>query len=514
MGLMTDASGAPKTFMQKLLDGVERVGNKVPHPAVIFVILMGIVIVLSHILYLMGAKVAYEVINPDTHKIEKMTTMARSLLTVDGIRFMYTGFVQNFMNFQAVGVIIVAMVGVGVAEEAGLVNALIRKLVVVSPPWALTYILVGVGILSSLAADAGYLVLIPLAAAAFISVGRHPLAGLAASFAGVAAVFTVNILIKPLDGILTEITNDAIHLLNSSMSIDLTANFWFSVASVFMLTVVVSVITEKVVEPRLGEYTGEKPAQAGSQLSREESRGLKYTVWTLLGLLVIFGLLTVPRGALLRNPVTGALIGNSPFMNGLILFITLVFLVAGVAYGIGAGTVKGIPDVTKAMEKAVSGLGPLIFLLFIISQFIALFTYTNMATIAAVKVGDALEHAGLGPLPLLVGFVIVVLLLDLLITGAIPKWAIFAPIFVPLLMRLHVRPEAVLAAYRVGDGPVNAITPLNAYFALIVSFAAKYQKNAGVGTLVALMLPYVIVVSIVWIVLLILWQVLGLPWGF
>jgi aminobenzoyl-glutamate transport protein len=191
-----------------------------------------------------------------------------------------------------------------------------------------------------------------------------------------------------------------------------------------------------------------------------------------------------------------------------------VFLVAGVAYGIGAGTIKGIKDVTAAMEKAVAGLGGLIFLLFIISQFLALFTYTNMATIAAVNVGNWLEHVGLGSLPLLVGFVIVVLILDVLITGAIPKWAIFAPIFVPLLMRLGVQPEAVLAAYRVGDGPVNAISPLNAYFALIVTFAAKYQKNAGVGTLVALMLPYVIVVSVVWIVLLVIWHMLGLPWGF
>src|SRR5262245_59510164 len=222
----------PKTFVQKLLDGVERVGNQVPHPAVIFVILIGIVIVLSHILYLMGAKVAYEVIDPDTHKIEKMTTMARSLLTVDGVRFMYTGVVQHLMNFQAVGVIIVAMVGVGVAEEAGLVNALIRKLVIVSPPWALTYILVGVGILSSLAVDAGYLVLIPLAAAAFISVGRHPLAGLAAGFAAVAGVFLANVFIVPVDGILTGITNDAIHIVDPTKNISLTANFWFSAASV------------------------------------------------------------------------------------------------------------------------------------------------------------------------------------------------------------------------------------------------------------------------------------------
>jgi aminobenzoyl-glutamate transport protein len=505
---------AKKTGLEKVLDTVERVGNKVPHPAVIFGILIAIVVVLSHILYRMGLSVTFESVNSETMQIEHVTAPARSLLTGDGIRFMYENVIPNFMNFNAVGVIIVAMLGVGVAEAAGLIGALIRKLVQVAPRQFLTYILVFVGILSSIAADAGYLVLIPLGAAAFLSLRRHPLAGLAASFAGVAAVFTVNILIKPLDGILTGITNDAIHLLNPSMSIDLTANFWFSLVSVFMLTIVVSLITDKVVEPRLGPYTGEKPAQEGSHLTAEESRGLKYTMLATIGVLVFFALLALPRGAVLRNPETGALIGNSPFMNGLIVFITIGFMVAGLAYGIGAGTIKGLKDVTSAMEKAVSGLGGLIFLLFIISQFLALFNYTNMATLAAVKVGDALEHTGLGPLPLLVGFVVIVLLLDIIITGAIPKWAIFAPIFVPLLMRLGLRPEAVLAAYRVGDGPMNAISPMNAYFALIVTFAAKYQKSAGVGTMVALMLPYVIVVSIVWIVLLVIWQALGLPWGF
>jgi aminobenzoyl-glutamate transport protein len=257
---------APKTFMQTLLDGVERVGNKVPHPAVIFVILMGVVIVLSHMLYLAGARVAYEMINPETHKIEKLVTEARSLLTVDGIRFMFAGVVQNFMNFQALGVIIVAMVGVGVAEESGLVNALIRKLVIVSPPWALTYILVAVGILSSLAADAGYLVLIPLAAAAFISVGRHPLAGLAAGFAGVAGVFLVNVFIVPVDAILTEITNDAIHIIDPNRNISLTANFWFSTASVIVMGIVVALITDRIIEPRLAGTRATTPWKAPRRL--------------------------------------------------------------------------------------------------------------------------------------------------------------------------------------------------------------------------------------------------------
>src|SRR5262245_48369692 len=504
---------APKTGMQKVLDVVERVGNQVPHPAVIFVILMGIVIVLSHILYLFGARVSYEVINPDTHKIEKLTTAARSLLTVDGIRFMFTGVVQNFMSFQAVGVIIVAMVGVGVAEESGLVNALIRKLVVVSPPWALTYILVNIGILSSLAADAGYLVLIPLAAAAFLSVGRHPLAGLAAAFAAVAGVFLVNVFIVPVDGILTGITNDAIHIVDPTKNISLAANLWFSAASVVIMTIVVALITDKVIEPRLGRYEGEHPAES-AQMSPAEARGLRFAFWALLGVLAFIVLMVAPPGAPLRHPETGAIIGNTPFMNSLIVTVAVLFLATGAAYGIGARTVKGTNDVVNAMIKAIQGLGGLIFLLLVISQFLAYFNYTNMTTIAALALADILQTMNLNALWLLIGFVVVVFVLDLIITGAIPKWALFAPVFVPLLMRLNVTPEAVLAAYRVGDSPINAITPLNAYFVVIVTFAQKYQKDAGVGTVVALMLPYVLVLMVVWTIFFAAWHLLGLPSGF
>jgi aminobenzoyl-glutamate transport protein len=499
--------------MQKILDFVERVGNRVPHPVVIFVILIGAVIVLSHIFYLLGVQVSYQVIHPETHEIEEATTAARSLLTTDGIRFMFTGVVQNFMNFNAVGVIIVAMVGVGVAESAGLVKALIRKLVVIAHPKALTYILVFVGILSSIAADAGYLVLIPLAAAAFISVGRHPLAGLAAAFAAVAAAFLVNILIVPVDGILTEITNDAIHLVNPSVSIDLTANVWFSIGSVVMLTIVIGLVTDKVVEPRLGAYLGDYEMEDQGALSPEESRGLRFALLGLLGVFAFVALLTVPAGAPLRNPQTGAIIGNSPFMNSLIVTIALVFLTCGVTYGIGARTIKSTLDVVNAMAKAIASLSGLILLLLVISQFLAYFNYTNMATLAAISLADVLKTANLDALWLLVGFVIVVFVLDLVITGAIPKWAIFAPIFVPLLMKLNVSPEAVLAAYRVGDSPINAITPLNPYFAMIVTFCQRYEKGAGVGTVIALMLPYVVVLCVVWTLFLAGWYLLGLPWG-
>jgi aminobenzoyl-glutamate transport protein len=510
----TPEAAAPQGGMAGLLNLVERVGNRVPHPVVIFVILIALTMVASVLFSMMGSSVTFDAVNPESHEIETQTVTARSLLSVDGIRFMYSGVIPHFMGFSAVGVIIVAMLGVGVAESAGLVTALIRKLVLIAPPKALSYILVFIGIVSSIAADAGYLVLIPLGAAAYLSVGRHPLAGLAATFSAVAAVFSVNIFVKPLDGMLVGVTNDAIHILNPSLSISLTSNLWFSIASVLLLTVVVALVNDRIIEPRLGAYTGEGAGGTKETMSAEEAKGLKYALWGLLGILALFAVISLPSGAPLRHPTTGALIGDSPFMNGLIVFIALTFLAAGAAYGIGAGTMKGTPDIIKAMEKAVSGLGGLIFLLFIISQFNAFFSYTNMATLAAVNMGDTLEAAGLGALPLLLGFVVVVAILDLIMTGSLAKWAIFAPIFVPLLMRLGVAPEAVLAAYRVGDSPFNAITPMNAYFALIVSFAAKYQKDAGVGTVIALMLPHVIALFLIWPVLLAVWHVLGLPWGF
>jgi len=509
---MSDTA-APRSTMQRLLDAVERAGNRVPHPVMIFVYLIGIVIVLSAVLGAFGVRVSYQAYNTATGDIEPASTAARSLLTVDGIRFMFTGIVQNFMNFNAVGVIIVAMVGVGVAEESGLVKALIRKLVIVAPARLLTYIMVFVGIVSSIAADAGYLVLIPLAAAAFISVGRHPLAGLGAAFAAVASAFLVNILIVPTDGILTEITNDAIRLVNPNRSIDLAANVWFSIGSVVMLTVLIGVITDRVIEPRLGPYTGDYQVPGETGLSVDEYRGLRYALYGLLAVIAFLLILTLPPGAPLRHPETGAIIGNSPFMTSLIVSIALVFLVSGAAYGVGAGTMKGINDVIAAMQKAIGGLAGLILLLLVISQFIAFFNYTNMATLAAVSLGRLLQQMNLDALWLLLGFVLVVFLLDLIITAAIAKWAIFAPIFVPLLMQLGVEPEAVLAAYRVGDSPMNSITPLNAYFAMIVTFAAKYQKDAGVGTVIALMLPYVMVIAVVWTAFLAGWHLLALPWG-
>ncbi len=537
---MTDTTAPQHTFLGRMLDTIERVGNKVPHPAIIFVILIVGVIILSQLLYLAGASVTYEVVEPapvtgqvgyppgsavevpqipvEDHPAEDMeiqteTTAVAGLLTADGIRFMVTSPVANFNNFGVVGIILVAMLGVGLAEEAGLIGALIRLLVRASPRRLITFIIVLIGILSSVATDAGYLVLIPLAAAAFHSMGRHPLAGLAAGFAGVGAAFGVNLLIAPIDGIMTEVANELIALVDPSRTIDVTANYFFAVVSTFFLAIIITFMTEKVIEPRLGAYGGDVVAEPTDVVPPEESRGLRYALYGFLATLVVFLLITVPPGAPLRNQETGAIFGDSPFMTGILVIISVLFGVAGYAYGKGAGTITSSVQAINAVVKTYSGLAGLIFLLLIIAQFIAFFNYTNIATVLAVVLADALEAAGLGPIPLIIGFVLVTAVLDIIIPGVIPKWAIFAPIFIPLFLRLDIAPQLVLAAYRVGDSPFNVITPLMAYFAVIVVFAQRYDKSAGVGTIVSLMIPYSIVLLLAWTVFLVVWFVIGIPLG-
>ncbi|MGD9894221.1 MAG: AbgT family transporter, partial [Dehalococcoidia bacterium] len=364
--------------IDKLLGGIEKVGNMVPHPAIIFIGLCVLVIVLSAILALFNVSVTYDVIaQPPTpveetdltgttapdlifpvetyeetdFEVQQNTIEIESLLTIDGIRFLFTSFVPNFAGFSVVSVIFVAMIGVGVAEGAGLMGALIRKLVAVAPAGALTFIIVFVGVLSSIATDAGYLILIPLGAAAFLSVGRHPLAGLAAAYAGVSVSFAVNALITPLDGLLTEVTNEAIQIASPGETIGITANLWFSIASSLFTAIVVTIVTTRMIEPRLGAYRAEpvdseisgqdQVMSAGTDQTEPEvdqaaeSRGLRYALYGFLGSVVVIALLTVIPGAPLRHPDTGGIIGDSPFMDSLVFLISIIFLVAGIGYGFG-----------------------------------------------------------------------------------------------------------------------------------------------------------------------------------
>lgn len=536
------AERSPKRgLVQRILDGIETVGNKVPHPAIIFLGLCGLVIVLSAVLAAFDVSVTYDVVEqppveveeeyvggsvvpetevaPDDYleddlEVEQETTEVRSLLSTDGIGFIFSSFVDNFAGFSVVAVVFVAMIGVGVAEEAGMMAALIRKLVAVAPAATLTFIIVLVGGLSSVATDAGYLILIPLGGAAFLSVGRHPLAGIAAAYAGVSAGFAVNVLLTPLDGLLTEVTNEAIAIADPSRSIDLTANLWFAIASTLFVAVVITFVAQRITEPSLGRFQPDGEVEDHhEEVPEGEGRGLRFATYGLLAAVAVVTLLTVLPDAPLRNPETGSIFNDSPLMASLIFVITLLFLVAGICFGVGARTITSSVDVIDAITKTFAGLASLVFLLLLISQFIAYFNFSEMPTVAAVKMADFLEGADVGALWLLIGFVIVILILDLIIPGALPKWAIFAPIFIPLFLRLDVAPQTVLAAYRLGDSPANVVTPLMVYLPFIVLVAQRYKKDTGIGTIISLMIPYTVVVLVAWTAFFVAWYLLGIPFG-
>ncbi len=547
---MTTAAVATKRKRsERMLDGIERAGNKVPHPVIMFLYLIAFVALLSAILAAFDVKVTEDVAIPvnkaelarvqdalggsvvpyDTVSgqilevpdviIEEQTFEVQSLLSVDGLRFVFSSFVNNFAGFAVVAVTFIAMAGVGVSEKAGMMAALIRKLVKVAPPKLIAFFIIMVGVLSSVASDAGYLILIPLAAAAFVTLNRHPLAGLAAAFAGVACVFAVNVLITPVDSMLTEITNEAIG--PTGKHLEITANLYFGIASSIVMALVAVFVTQRIVEPRLGKWDpslGDPSYQAADasvddEAALAEDRGLKFAFRALLVMIALVLLMTIPSGAPLRDAATGDLIGNTPFMASLIFIISLLFLVCGIAYGKGAKTINGSGDVINAVTATFAGLSGLIFMLLMISQFIAFFNYTNLPRVAAVEMAHLLERAGLGALPLLIGLILVIVLLDIIIPGVVPKWAIFAPVFIPIFVRLGVAPQTVLAAYRVGDSPMNPVTPLMVYLPFIVTVAQRYDKKAGLGTIISLMVPYVVAILGAWLLLFTGWWLLDIPLG-
>ncbi len=545
---MTEATAPQHTAMGRLLDVIERAGNKVPHPVMMFLYLIIGVIVLSAVLAALGVSVTEEIAVPDTVEVipdyyedvtqpilepddldyedgwhvETVTIPIVSLLSTEGIRFIFTSFVPNFAGFGVVAVTFVALMGAGVAEAGGLMAALIRVLVGASPKRLLTFILVFVGVMSSVASDAGYLILVPLGAAAFMSVGRHPLAGMAACFAGVGAAFGVNPILSPIDAMITEITNEAIGSAGGT-PLTIVANYWFSAVSSVVLALVAAIITERIIEPRLGPWNpaGDR-GPSGIAIEDEadavhdaagQAKGLRYALFGFLGFLALILVFTVPEGAPLRDPETGDIIGTTPFMDSLLFIIAMFFLVSGIAYGIGAKTFTSANDVIAAVTKTFAGLGGLVFMLLMISQFIAYFNFSNLPSVLAITLAAWLESAGIGALPLLIGMIFIIFALDIIMPGIIPKWAIFAPIFVPLFIQLGVPPQTGLAAYRVADSPFNVITPLMVYLPFMVTVAQRYQKESGIGTIIALMLPYTVIMAAVWVVLFVIWFVIGLPLG-
>lgn len=501
-----------KGFFYKFLDFIETVGNKLPHPVTLFAIFCLAIMVISHLCALAGVSVEFTMIDRKTLETSTQNIKAVSLLTTEGIRFMFTSAVSNFTGFHPLGTVLVAMLGVGVAEGTGFISALLKKIVVNTPRKLVTAMVVFLGIMSNIASDAGYVVLVPLGAIIFLSFKRHPIAGLAAAFAGVSGGFSANLLIGTIDPLLGGITTEAAKLIDSSYSVTPMANYYFMFVSTFLITGVGTYVTEKIVEPRLGVYEGSSDVDV-HDISKEESRGLMFAGISTLVFIGIIMLMLLPANSILRDPKTQELFGHSPFVSSIVFIIMLFFLIPGIAYGIAAGTVKSDKDVVKAMSSAMSTMGGYLVLSFVAAQFIKYFSYTNLGIILASNGASFLDAIGFKGLPLIVSFIIIAGFINLFIGSASAKWAIMAPVFVPMLMKLGFSPEFTQVAYRIGDSTTNIISPLMSYFAVIVAFANKYDEEAGIGTLISTMLPYSLYFLAGWTILLIIWFFTGAPIG-
>jgi len=497
-------SASRKSLFYRFLDFVELVGNKLPHPATLFFLFAGGVIVLSGIF----AAIDYTAIHPTTggeiHPV--------SLLNGDGLRRIITTLVTNFTGFVPLGTVLVAMLGVGVAEGSGLLNAALRSLVLSAPRKLITIVIVFGGILSNAASEAGYVILIPLAGIIFHAFGRHPLAGMAAAFAGVSGGYSANLVLGTVDPLLSGITEEMAKIIDADYKVNPAANYYFMIASTFHLTILGTWITHRIVEPRLGKYDGEEQSVSVDELKPEEKRGLKAAGLTSLAFVVLLAFAVIPEGAVLRDPESGDLL-HSPFLSGIVAIIFLFFLLPGLAYGVVTKSLKNDTAAVNAMGKAMSTLGVYIVLVFAAAQFVAYFSWTNLGLITAIKGAETLKGVGLTGIPLIISFIFVAAVMNLFMGSASAKWAIMAPIFVPMFMLLGYTPELTQVAYRIGDSSTNVITPMMSYFALIVAFAQKYKKDSGIGTIIAMMLPYSMIFLITWALFLMIWMLLGLPVG-
>ena len=500
-----------KNWVLKALDVVERVGNGLPHPTTMFIIFTLILIAVSYVAAKMGVKVSYETYDNATKSLVTKETAVVNLLSPNSIRFMYTSVINNFTSFIALGTVFTIIMGVGVADGSGFMAAVLKKIVAVTPRKAVTATVIFLGIMSNVASSTGYVMLVPLGAILFMSFGRHPIAGLAATFAGVSGGWSANLLIGTNDPVFAGMSTEAARMINPNYTVLPTGNWYFMVASTFLITFVGTLVTEKIIEPRLGEYIPEEKI-AVDDISLDEKRGMKFALISLVVFFIIVGMLVVPENALLRNPTTGELL-RSPFMSGIVFLMSMFFMIPGIFYGIGARTIKSDKDIINLMVKSINNLSGFMVLIFFAAQFVVFFNYSNLGIILSVKGANFLQETGFVGVPLIFAFIVMTAIINIFIAVDSAKWAIMAPIFVPMFMRIGFSPELTQAAYRVGDSCTNVIAPLMPFFPLVVAFAQKYDKKSGMGTMISLMLPYSIAFLIGWIILLIIWFVFNIPLG-
>ena len=481
---------------------LKKIARRLPEPLILFALLALITIVLSAI----AAALNLSAINPgDRSQIE-----AVSLLSGDGIRRIVSEAVTNFAEFPPLGVVLVAMLGVGVAESSGLLAVAIQQVVAVTSAWLVSPVIVLMGIMSSIATDVGYVVLIPLGAIVFLGFKRHPLAGIAAAFAGVSGGFSANLLITPLDPFFSGFSQSAAQLIEPNYTVDATANYYFMAVSTLMLTLVGWYVTDKIIEPRLPVIERDNDI-ASEQTTAIERRGLNWAGYSLLIFIAcILGMLLPPEGVL-REP-TQLTIVPSPFLDGIVFFVALGFFIPGVVYGKVTGTMSTGKEIAEGMTNAMRSMAYFIALAFVAAQFTAYLSWSNLGTILAINGANLLENLGIGGFFLLLLFILLTIALNLIVSSA-AKWAILAPVFVPMLMLSGFSPATAQVAFRIGDSATNIITPTMSYLPIILGFARKYDKQIDIGKLIMLMLPYAIAFLLGWLVLLVVWYVFDLPLG-
>ncbi|MFK7758540.1 MAG: AbgT family transporter [Phycisphaerales bacterium] len=512
-------------LFKRFLSAVEWLGNLLPHPVSLFALFALGVVIISQITSSFGLSV--EDPRPGA---EGTVFTVRSLLSGEGIRWMSESLVTNFTGFVPLGTVLVALLGVGVAEKSGLLTTAVRALVLGAPKNLVTAVVIFAGIISNTASEMGYVVLIPLAMAIYHSLGRHPLAGMAAAFAGVSGGYSANLLIGTVDPLLAGITEEAAQILDPAYEVHPAVNWYFMIASTFMITAVGWFVSAKIVEPRLGTYDPKDASEdlgevkALEAITKTERKGLAFAGFSafvvILGIIYVAGpgmnTGTLPGWGVLRNPdptVTGPEMFR-PLLRSVVAIILIFFVIPGFVYGRVVGTIRNDRDVIEAMAGAMRSMGLYIVLTFFAAQFVAYFNYSGLGQILAVLGADVIVSLNLDNPLVFIPFILMCCFVNLMLGSASAQWAVTAPIFVPMLMAIGYSPEVIQAAYRIGDSTTNIITPMMSYFGLILAVATKYQKDLGIGTMVATMLPYSIFFLIAWTVLFYLWVfAFGLPVG-
>ena len=492
-------------IFQRMLNWTERVGNALPHPATLFALFALAALVLSAV----GHALGWEVVHPGTDEIVRPI----NLLSHDGIHRILLEMVDNFTGFAPLGIVMVAMLGIGIAEQSGLISAVIRMLVLNSHRHLLTFIIVFTGILSNVASDVGYVLLIPLAGVIFLAVGRNPVAGMAAAFAGVSGGFSANLVLGTIDPLLAGLSQEAARILDPSYEVNPTANYFFMVASTFVIAFAGTFVTERVVEPRLGKYTGEVEEKDNSfgKLSKKEKKGLLMALLTLIAIIIISLIGIIPVDGFFRGSDGGML--SSPLIRGVVAMLFVTAGASGLAYGFTTGAFKNDTDVMNGMASSMKTLATYFVLVFFAAQFVAYFKWSNLGIILAVKGADLIMSADIGLIPLMILFILLAATINMLMGSASAKWAIIAPIFIPMFMIMGYSPELSQVVYRIGDSVTNVISPMMSFFALIIAYVQKYDPKAGIGTIIATMVPYSIAFLILWVLLLVIWLALGIPLG-